>query len=135
MAKHRQGRLGEEIKKSISSFLINGAKDPRLTSRIISITGVDVTRDGSYATVYVSPVCLSDEDHEQVYAEVLEGFNSAKGALRSKIARDIKLRHTPELIFKLDASMDYGRHIDSILETLDIRHDDEEDEIDDLLDI
>ena len=46
MAKHRQGRLSEEIKKSISSFLINGAKDPRLTSRIISITGVDVTRDG-----------------------------------------------------------------------------------------
>ena len=64
MAKHRQGRLSEEIKKSISSFLINGAKDPRLTSRIISITGVDVTRDGSYATVYVSPVCLSGEDKD-----------------------------------------------------------------------
>ena len=126
MAKHRQGRLGEEIRKSISNFLINGAKDPRLTSRIISITGVDVTRDGSYATVYVSPVCLSDEDKEQVYAEVLEGFEHARGTLRSKVSRDIKLRYTPELIFKLDASMDYGRHIDSILETLDIRHDDDE---------
>jgi ribosome-binding factor A len=121
MAKHRQGRLGEEIKKSISSFLINGAKDPGLTSRIISITGVDVTRDGSYATVYVSPVCLSDEDRQEVYAEVLEAFERARGALRSKIARDIKLRYTPELIFKLDSSMDYGRHIDSILETLEIR--------------
>ena len=120
MAKHRQGRLSEEIKKSISSFLINGAKDPRLTSRIISITGVDVTRDGSYATVYVSPVCLSNEDKDAVYAEVLEGFNKAKGALRSQVSRDIKLRYTPELIFKLDTSMDYGRHIDSILETLDI---------------
>ena len=92
MAKHRQGRLSEEIKKSISSFLINGAKDPRLTSRIISITGVDVTRDGSYATVYVSPVCLSNEDKDAVYAEVLEGFNKAKGALRSQVSRDIKLR-------------------------------------------
>ena len=62
MAKYRQGRLSEEIKKSVSGFLINGAKDPALTSRIISITGVEVTRDLSYATVYVSPVCLSDED-------------------------------------------------------------------------
>lgn len=121
MARHRQGRLGEEIKKSISSFLINGAKDPRLTSRIISITGAEVTRDGSYATVYVSPVCLADEDRAAVYAAVLEGFNSAKGAIRAQVSRDIKLRYTPELIFKLDSSMDYGRHIDSILETLDIR--------------
>ena len=118
MAKHRQGRLSEEIKKSISSFLINGAKDPRLTSRIISITGVDVTRDGSYATVYVSPVCLSGEDKEAVYSEVLEGFERAKGALRSQVSRDIKLRHTPELIFKLDSSQDYGRHIDSIIDSL-----------------
>ena len=53
MARHRQGRLSEEIKKSISSFLINGAKDPRLTSRIISISEVEVTSDGSYATIYV----------------------------------------------------------------------------------
>ena len=66
MARYRQGRLGEEIKKSISGFLINGAKDPALTDRIISITAVEVTRDGSYATVYVSPMCLSDEDKEMV---------------------------------------------------------------------
>ena len=117
MAKYRQGRLGEEIKKSVSAFLINGAKDPALTSRIISITGVEVTRDGSYATIYVSPVCLSDEDKEMVYAEVLTGFKRAKGAIRGQLSRDIMMRHTPELIFKLDSSMDYGRHIDSIIDT------------------
>ncbi len=119
MAKHRQGRLSEEIKKSISNFLINGAKDPRLTSRIISITGVEVTRDGSYATVYISPVCLASEDKGEVYSAVLEGFTRAKGAIRGQVSRDIKLRYTPELIFKLDASMDYGRHIDSIIDTLE----------------
>ena len=118
MAKYRQGRLGEEIKKSVSGFLINGAKDPALTSRIISVTGVEVTRDGSYATVYVSPVCLSDEDREEVYAEVLAGFERAKGAIRGQLSRDIMMRHTPELIFKLDPSQDYGRRIDSILDTL-----------------
>ena len=118
MAKHRQGRLGEEIKKSISGFLINGAKDPALTSRIISITGVDVTRDGSYATVHVSPVCLTDEDKESVYKEVIAGFERAKGAIRGQVSRDVAIRHTPELIFKLDTSGDYGRHIDSILDSL-----------------
>ena len=78
MAKHSQGRLSEEIKKSISSFLINGAKDPRLTSRIISITGVDVTRDGSYATVYVSPVCLSDEDKDALMSAFSKAYFKSK---------------------------------------------------------
>ena len=124
MAKYRQGRLGEEIKKSVSGFLINGAKDPALTSRIISVTGVEVTRDGSYATVYVSPVCLSDEDREEVYAEVLSGFERAKGAIRGRLSRDIMMRHTPELIFRLDSSQDYGRRIDSILDTLTYNNED-----------
>ena len=128
MAKHRQGRLSEEIKKSISNFLINGAKDPRLTSRIISISAVEVTNDGSYATCYVSPLYLADDDREAVCEEVLEGFNNAKGMLRSVISKDIKLRHTPELIFKIDSSMEYGRHIDSILSGLDIKEEDETDE-------
>ena len=108
----------------MSGFLINGAKDPALTSRIISITGAEVTRDGSYATVYVSPVCLSDEDKDQVYAEVLEGFERAKGAIRGQLSRDIMMRHTPELIFKLDSSQDYGQRIDSILDTLTYNNED-----------
>lgn len=115
MARYRQGRLSEEIKKSISKFLINGAKDPRLNSRIITITGADVTSDGSYATVYISPLCLADEDKFQVYEEVLAGFNKAKGAIRTQVSRDIKMRHTPELIFKIDTSLDYGSHIDAII--------------------
>ena len=118
MAKYRQGRLSEEIKKSVSGFLINRAKDPALTSRIISITGVEVTRDGSYATVYVSPVCLSDEDRDMVYSGVHAGLERAKGAIRGQLSRDIMMRHTPEIIFKLDKSQDYGRHIDSLIDSL-----------------
>ena len=118
MAKHRQGRLSEEIKKSISNFLINGAKDPRLNSRIITITGVDVTNDGSYATVFVSPLALADENKAEVNEAVLAGLAKAKGAIRSQVSRDIMLRHTPELIFKLDSSQDYGAHIDSLIEEI-----------------
>lgn len=118
MARYRQGRLSEEIKKSISAFLINGAKDPALTGRIISITAVEVTRDGSYASVYVSPMCLADEDKEQVYGDVMAGLERAKGTIRGQVSKDVQIRHTPELRFKLDKSLDYGAHIDSLISEL-----------------
>ena len=118
MARYRQGRLNEEIRKSISNLLLNGIKDPALTSRIISVSGVEVTSDGSYATCYVTPLALDGEDKEEVYREVLAAFNRAKGTFRRQVGRDVKMRQVPELIFKLDTSMDYGRHIDAIIEEI-----------------
>ena len=112
MKQVRQGRLEEEIRKSISSLLLNGIKDPRLTSRIITISEVRVTRDGSFAYIYLTPLVLSGEDKEKVDSDVLEAFERAKGTFRTRVGKDIKLRHTPELIFRIDNSMDYGRHID-----------------------
>ena len=105
---HRIGRVSEEIKKSISKLLVNGIKDPRLNSRIITISGVDVTADGSFATVYITPLTLADEDKEAVN----------KGTFKKNIGKDIKMRHVPELIFKIDSSMDYGRHIDALIDEI-----------------
>lgn len=116
MAKYRPDRIGEEVKKSISNFLINGAKDPRLTKRIISISGVSVSRDGRHATCYISPLILSDENKDVIYEEVLDAFNNAKGMIRGRVSRDVKLRYTPELVFKIDMSSDYGNYIDSLIE-------------------
>ena len=119
MAKgHRQERLGEEIRKVISELLLSGLKDPRL-SGMISITSVDVTRDGSYANIYISVLGTdNDEDKQEIQDETIEAFNSAKSFIRKEISKEIKLRHTPELIFKIDSSVDYGRHIDEIIEKL-----------------
>lgn len=130
MAKgHRQGRMGEEIRKIISDLLFKGLKDPRL-SAMISITAVEVTSDGSYATVYLSVLGMNS-DPEKAAAQqqdTLDALNSAKGFIRKEIGRQIKLRHVPDLIFKIDKSLEYGRHIDELISTLDIRHDGEEDE-------
>lgn len=115
---YRQGRLGEEIKKSISGYLLNGIKDPRLSTRIITISAVEVSNDGSYATVLFTPLTLSGEDSNEVSKEILSAFNNAKGLFRTKISHDIKLRHAPELNFKLDSSMEYGRHIDEIIDEI-----------------
>lgn len=126
---HRQGRLGEEIRKIISNMLISGIKDPRL-SGMISITAVEVTSDGSYATCYVSILGSGKNGAptEEEKKEVLAGFKSVSGLIKREIGHQIKLRHIPELIFKIDSSMEYGRHIDDILSTLEIKHDDEEEE-------
>ena len=83
---------------------------------------------------------LTFKDIEQVlhikttYLEAIEDGNYAvipgrvyaKGFIRNEIGRQVKLRHTPELIFKIDHSMEYGRHISKIIRDLDIDHEDEE---------
>lgn len=120
---HRPDRIGEEIRRIISDLLLKGLKDPRLDA-MISITAVDVTSDYSYATVYFTVLGTSSED--ETMSDIAEGFESSQGYIRRQIGRQLKLRHTPELIFKPDLSEEYGRHIDEIIEGLDISHDDEE---------
>lgn len=119
---HRQERLGEEIKKIISEMLLRELKDPRL-SAMISVTEVEVTSDGSYATVYLSVLGLQPDasDAEEQQTDVLNAMKSAGGFIRREIGAKIKLRHVPELIFKIDRSMEYGRHISKIIDELDIK--------------
>lgn len=117
---YRQGRLGEEIKKIVGNMLLHQVKDPRLSS-MISISGVDVTRDGSYATCYVSVLDMSKDEEERQTREkeILAGLKSASGLFRKEIGRSVRMRRVPELLFKMDHSAEYGRHIDEILKTMD----------------
>ncbi len=118
MAKgYRPDRIGEEIRKIISDLLLQGLKDPRLHS-LISITAVDVTSDYSYATVYFTVLGNGASD-EEAMEEVCAGFESSKGFIRRQVGKELRLRHTPELIFKADRSLEYGRHIDEIIDSLE----------------
>ena len=129
---YRQGRLGEEIRRIISEMLIHGVKDPRL-SGMISLTGVEVTSDGSYATCFVSILGLNQnqEERQKEAEDVLAGLNSAKGLFKREIGHQIKLRHVPELIFKIDESLEYGRHISEIIGTLGLENYQSDEEVDD----
>lgn len=126
---YRQGRLGEEIRKIISQMLVREIKDPRL-SCMISLSAVEVTQDGSYATCYIMLLGSSnkDEENKKEEDEVLAGLRSAKGLMKKEIGKQIKLRHVPELLFKIDNSMDYGRHITEVINSLDIDQYQEDDE-------
>ena len=80
-----------------------------------------VTRDGSYATCYITVLDISGDDEQasRKKSEILEGFENAKSMIRREIGKQIKLRHVPELIFKIDESMEYGRHIEDVLKSLE----------------
>ena len=130
MGKYRTGRLGEEIRRIVSNMLLTEIKDPRLAGKMISVTGVDVTSDGSYATCYVTVLgssmdqAVPEEGTEEAAIEnreVLDGLKSAAGLIRKEVGRQVKVRHTPELIFKIDSSMEYGRRISKVIEGLDIK--------------
>ena len=128
---YRQGRLGEEIRKIIGSMLIHQIKDPRLSS-MISISGVDVTSDGRYATCYVSVLDMNEtgQEKEALEKDILEGLASASGLMKKEIGKKVRMRRVPQLIFKMDHSIEYGEHIDKILGTMDFdsyQKDEEED--------
>lgn len=124
---YRTGRLGEEIRRVVSDLLLREIKDPRL-SGIVSISAVEVTADYSYATLFIS--VLNDpgsgESEEERKIEVLEAFQSAKGLIRREVGRQIKLKHVPEILFRFDTSLEYGRHISKVIAELGIDREEED---------
>ena len=125
---YRSGRLGEEIRRITSELLLRELKDPRFDKAMVSITAVDVTDDSSYATIFITALGygahkdLSEEDKE----DILAAFRSAKGIIRSEIGKQVKLRHVPDLLFKIDRSMEYGRHMEAVIDRLNIQRDTKE---------
>ena len=116
MSYERTRRIGEEIKKSITELLREQRiKDIRIidSRSLISITTVDVVRDLKYAYIYIS-VLGNDSD------KVLEGFKSASGFIRKEVGKVIKLRYTPELIFKMDDSIERGVNMSKLINDLNI---------------
>ena len=86
-------------------------KNPNVTG-LISVTKVKVTNDLKYAKVYVSIL------NSKNLKETMEGLKKSSGFIRSELARKINLRNTPEILFELDDSLEYGAKIDSILKEI-----------------
>lgn len=116
MNKRRINRISEEIKKVVSELLTRDIKDPRISS-MTSVVKVEVTNDLSYAFIYVS-VLGKEEEKENT----IKGLQSAKGYIRREIGRRIDLRLVPELIFRLDKSIEHGLHISQLIDKV-IRED------------
>lgn len=129
MAKsYRSGRLGEEIKKTVGFMLLTELKDHRLQGKMISVSDVEVSSDGSYATVWLSVMgkSIRDDAQEEEKRDILSAMKSASGVIRREIGRNVKVRHVPELTFKIDNSLEYGRHMSQVIDRLNIPKDEPE---------
>ena len=105
---NRLGRIDEELKKEISNIINYELQNPKITG-LISVTKVKITQNLKYAKVYVS--ILNSKNVNETFANL----KKSSGFIRTEIAKRINLRITPELVFVLDDSMEYGAKIDQIL--------------------
>ena len=121
MPSHNLERTNDDIQRVLSAHL-REIKDPRVQQGMISVTRVETTGDLRYAKVWLSVLGLENEK------EFKKGLKSASGWLRRELANSLRLRYTPELIFELDHSMEYGAHISAMLRDLDVRPDAGEEE-------
>jgi len=109
-------RINEDIQRELATLLRN-IKDPRVNQGMISVTAVDTTSDLRQAKVYLSVYDLRSEKEFQ------KGLKSASGFLRRELGQALSLRHTPELLFELDKSIERGARISTILSGLEIPED------------
>ena len=108
---NRLNRINEELKREISNIINYEVTNSNVTG-IISVTSVKISPDLRYARVSVS--ILNSKNVKLTLA----GLKSSSGFIRSRIAEKINLRVTPELVFELDSSMQYGEKIDTILKDI-----------------
>ncbi|MBM6952362.1 30S ribosome-binding factor RbfA [Enorma phocaeensis] len=102
-------RLGEQLREKLGYILLFEIADPRLD--LVTLTGVEVSIDRSFARVFVS--CDGDR-----YDEVMEALASARGHIRSLLARSLDWRVVPELDFRIDRSTDEAERISRALENV-----------------
>ncbi len=105
----RPDRVAEAIREEVATFLTEDVKDPRVQG-LVTVTGVDVTRDLRHAKIFVS-VLGSDTER----AATFEGLASVAGHLRSRVGRALRLRLAPEIAFREDQSVAHAARIESLL--------------------
>ncbi len=119
MASNKLTRTNDDIQRVLSA-LLREVKDPRVQQGMISVTRVETTGDLRYAKVWLSVLGLESEK------EFKKGLKSASGWLRRELGSSLNLRYTPELVFELDHSIEYGAKISRMIQDLNISGDEDE---------
>ena len=109
--KHRPERVAALVQETLAEVLATGLKDPRVG--FVTVTSVDVSPDCTHAHVRVS--ALGAEADKQ---RAMEGLASAKGFLRTQLARSLRLRVAPEIHFVLDRGVEHAQRIGHLLDQL-----------------
>ncbi|KAF7774485.1 30S ribosome-binding factor RbfA [Pseudoalteromonas citrea] len=115
----RTDRVGQQIQKEIAVILQREIKDPRLG--MVTVSAVEVSRDLSYAKIFITVLNTSDEDKTKQSVAIL---NDATGYIRSILGKRIRARIMPELRFVVDNSLLEGMRISNLVDSV-IRDDNE----------
>ena len=117
-------RVNTEVQRELSEIIRRGLKDPRVAPWT-SVVAVEVAPDLKTCKAYIS--VLGDEESQ---AKTLAGLKSAEGFIRSKLAKTVNLRNTPEIRFVLDQSIEYGVKMSKMIDevTKDIKSEDDAEE-------
>ncbi|MEE1313945.1 MAG: 30S ribosome-binding factor RbfA [Lachnospiraceae bacterium] len=95
-------RINGEVQRELSRIISREVKDPRIAP-MTSVVAVEVAPDLKQCKAYIS--VFGDEE---VQENTIAGLKSSAGFIRRELARSINLRNTPEIIFILDQSIEYG---------------------------
>lgn len=120
----RQLRVGERIRHILVEVLRRGdLYDPMLeNANLITVTAVEIGPDLKHATAFIMP--LGGKNAE----EVAEALNRASGYFRTEVGRDLDMRHTPKISFRVDHSFERMEYIDKLLNRDAVRRDVEKDD-------
>ena len=118
MPSNKLARTNDDI-QLVMSKLLREIKDPRVNQGMISVTRVETTGDMRYSKIWLSVMGMQNEK------DFKKGLKSASGWLRRELGNSLKLRNTPELTFEIDHSIEYGAHISELINSLDIRDDED----------
>jgi ribosome-binding factor A len=108
----RTQRIADLIQKALAQILLQDMSDDRL--RLVTITSVTVSRDLSYAKVYVTVMADMLDDQDKI-KEILTALNRLAKPIRYQLAKAVKLRVAPEIKFVYDESTAYGFKINTLL--------------------
>lgn len=103
-------RLNDQVQKEISIILQTEIKDQDI--HFVTITGCEITNDLSFCKVYFT---VLDETKKETTLQALKG---AASFIRGELSKRVQMRHTPELRFIYDESIEYGNKIEKIIEKI-----------------
>lgn len=102
-------RINSEVQKELSNIIRNEVKDPRIHP-MTTVVAVDVAPDLKYCKAYISVLGTEKEA-----ADTITGLKKAEGFIRTRLAKEVNLRNTPEITFVLDQSIEYGVHMTHLI--------------------
>lgn len=103
-------RINGEVLRELSNIIRGEIKDPRIHP-LTSVVAVEVAPDLKTCKAYIS--VLGDEEAQK---DTLKGLRSAEGFIRTRLAKSINLRNTPEIKFIMDQSIEYGVNMSKMID-------------------